>query len=148
MHWNKDYFDMLNVFNEENVEYLIVGAYAMAVSGCPRSTGHIDLWIRPSAANADRVWLALKRFRAPLAKMSARDFELPDLVYQMGVAPQRIDLLTSVSGVEFDEAWQNRKQVEVSGLSVPVLGLSELIANKLATGRAKDLLDVELLRNR
>ncbi|MFO0265198.1 MAG: hypothetical protein ACK53V_26550, partial [Planctomycetota bacterium] len=69
-------------------------------------------------------------------------------VYQMGVAPQRIDLLTSVSGVEFDEAWQNRKQVEVSGLSVPVLGLSELIANKLATGRAKDLLDVELLRNR
>lgn len=114
MYWNKDYFDMLNMFNEEELEYRIVGAYAMAVSGCPRSTGHIDLWIRPSPANAGRVWLALKRFRAPLAKMSARDFELPDLVYQMGVAPQRIDLLTSVSGVEFDKAWQSRKRVEVS----------------------------------
>ncbi len=110
--------------------------------------GDIDLWIRPSAVDADRVWLALKRFRAPLAKMSARDFELPDLVYRMGVAPQRVNLLPSVSGVEFEEAWQNRQQVEVSGLSVPVQGLAELIANKLSTGRAKDLLDVELLRSR
>ena len=148
MSWNKDYFDMLSMFNAENVEYLLVGAYAMAVYGCPRSTGDIDLWIRPTSANAERVWAALKKFRAPLANLTVRDFESLDLVYQMGVAPQRIDLLTALSGVEFEEAWKNRQQVEVSGLPVSVLGLRELIANKLATGRAKDLLDVELLRNR
>src|SRR5688500_13709429 len=94
---------MLSALCEENVEFMVVGAYA-------RATGDIDLWIRRSDENADRVWKALQRFRAPLLNVSKDDLKTPDIVFQIGAAPRRIDILTSISGVEFDQAWPNRSK--------------------------------------
>lgn len=145
---NKNFTDMLSAFGEAGVEYLLVGAYAMAAHGCPRATGDIDFWVRPSEANAKRVWAALEIFGAPLSKVSVSDFRTPDVVYQMGVPPQRIDILTSISGVDFDEAWSERLTVRIDDLSIDVIGIHELYANKLASGRAKDQIDAELLAER
>ena len=145
---NKNFADMLTAFNEAGVEYLVVGAYAMAAHGCPRATGDIDFWVRASEANAKRVWAALEKFGAPLSKVSVSDFFTADIVYQMGVPPQRIDILTSISGVDFAEAWPERLVVQVGDLTVSVIGIHQLYANKLASGRAKDQLDAEILAER
>ena len=145
---NKNFTDMLSAFSEAGVEYLLVGAYAMAAHGCPRATGDIDFWVRASEANAKRVWAALEIFGAPLSKVSVSDFCTPDVVYQMGVPPQRIDILTSISGVDFDEAWPERLMVQIVDLSINVIGIHQLYANKLASGRAKDQLDAEILAER
>jgi hypothetical protein len=106
-----------------------------------------DLWIRRSPENAERVWLALARFRAPLFDLTKSDLVTPDIVFQIGNAPRRIDLLTSIIGVEFDEAWPNRKSITVDGLSISVIGRDELIANKRASGRPKDLADLVWLES-
>lgn len=143
---NPNFKDILCEFNEAGVDYLIVGAYAMAAHGCPRATGDIDLWVRPTEENAVRVWDALKRFGAPMSRVDVKDFRTPDVVYQIGAAPHRIDVLTSISGVAFNTAWENRLEAEIDGLAVPVIGHAELLANKLATGRPKDLVDAALLR--
>ena len=119
----------------------------MAAHGCPRSTGDIGLWVRPSADNARLVWKALKAFGAPTSKMTPEDFTTPDVVYQIGLAPQRIDILTSVSGVEFDAAWSNRTISVLDGIHANVIGRDELLQNKLAAGRPKDLLDADILRS-
>ena len=113
--------------------------------GCPRATGDIDLWVRPTAENAAKVWAALLSFGAPTSGVTPEDFALPDLVYQIGLPPQRIDLLTSIDGVTFDEAWPNRMLVELDGLIVPVIARDELKRNKEATGRPKDRQDLKLL---
>src|SRR6056297_78383 len=123
---NKNFTDMLSAFGEAGVEYLLVGAYAMAAHGCPRATGDIDLWVRASEANAKRVWAALEIFGAPLSKVSVSDFRTPDVVYQMGVPPQRIDILTSISGVDFDVGWSERLTVQIDDLSIDVIGIHEL----------------------
>ncbi|MCG8585469.1 MAG: hypothetical protein MI757_12225 [Pirellulales bacterium] len=138
---------MLSAFAEAEVEYLVVGAYAMAAHGCPRSTGDIDFWVRPTPENAERVWQALKKFGAPTSQISPGDFAEQDVVYQIGVAPQRIDLLTTVSGVEFDDAWPNRIVNDVGGINANVIGRAELVQNKLASGRPKDLLDADILQS-
>ena len=145
---NKNFTDMLSAFSEAQVEYLLVGAYAMAAHGCPRATGDIDFWIRASEANARRVWEALEKFGAPLSEVCTSDFCTAGIVYQMGVPPQRIDILTSISGVEFDEAWPERLTVQIDELSVDVIGIRQLYTNKLAAGRAKDRLDAEILAER
>lgn len=145
---NKNFADILSAFSEVGVEYLLVGAYAMAAHGYPRATGDIDIWVRPSEANAQRVWLALEKFGAPLSKVRVSDFCTPDAVYQMGVPPQRVDILTSISGVDFDQAWPERLVVQIDDLSINVIGIHQLRANKLATGRAKDQLDATLLAER
>ena len=145
---NENFKDILNMLSEAEADYLVVGAYAMAAHGCPRATGDIDIWVRPTEANSARVWAALQAFRAPLSKVTQADFHTPDVVYQIGVAPQRIDILTTISGVDFDEAWPDRFVVVVDGLSVPVIGLSQLYSNKLASARDKDLLDAKLIRDR
>ncbi len=142
---NENFRDILSAFDAENVEYLLVGAYAMAAYGCPRATGDIDFWVNPSAANASRVWSALIRFGAPLGRVTESDFSKLDVVYQMGLPPQRIDLLTSIDGVAFGDAWANRLHTEVGGVAVNVIGKSELRQNKLATGRDKDIRDVAVL---
>ena len=144
---NQDYRDMLSALSEAGVEFLLVGAYAVAAHGYPRATGDLDLWVRPSRENAKRVWAALEAFGAPKSKLTVEDFTAPDVVYQIGVAPRRIDLLTSVSGIEFDAAWQNRVSVELDGLSISVLGRDDLIRNKRATGRTRDLADAEMLES-
>jgi hypothetical protein len=108
----------------------------------------MDLWIRATHDNALRVWNALKRFGAPTSRLSIADLTLPDIVFQIGLPPRRIDLLTSITGLTFDKAWPNRLHIDVDGLRVPVLGRSDLITNKRATARTKDLADVEVLETR
>lgn len=138
---------MLSAFNAAGVDYLVVGAYAMAAHGCPRATGDIDLWIRPTKENATCVWNALLAFGAPTSQVSIEDFCTPDVVYQIGVAPQRIDILTSISGVNFDTAWENRMQSDLDGLSTFVIGRLDLLKNKRALGRPQDLADIEMLKS-
>lgn len=142
---NPDFRDMLSAFCEEGVEFLVVGAYALAAHGHPRATGDLDLWIRPSEENAHRVWQALERFGAPLSQLRLADLQTPDLIFQIGVAPRRIDILTSIEGVEFDEAWPERIEVEIEGLKIPIIGRDHLIKNKKASGRPQDLADVAWL---
>jgi hypothetical protein len=142
---NPDFRDILSAFNAERVEYLLVGAYAVAAHGLPRATGDIDLWIRPSTANAQCVWRALERFGAPLEGMSAGDLEVPEIVVQVGLPPRRIDLMTSIDGVAFESAWRERVMIGVEGIEVPTISRDNLIANKRAAGRPQDLADVARL---
>lgn len=140
-----DFRDMLSAFNDAHVEYLIVGAFAMAGHGLPRATGDLDFWVRSSPENADRIVRALAAFGAPSDLARSRHFLDPDTVVQIGVEPLRIDILTSITGVEFDDAYEARLTAVVDGVSLPILGLDHLIQNKRATARKKDLLDVEWL---
>ena len=138
---NQDFQDILSAFSDAGVEYLLVGAYALSAHGLVRSTGDIDLWVHSTPDNASRVYSALVAFGAPTDKFSIDDFTEPNAVVQLGVPPIRIDILTSVSGVEFDDAWQAKSIVELGGVGVPVMSRAHLIANKKASGRPKDLID-------
>jgi hypothetical protein len=142
---NPDFRDMLSALCDEDAEFLLVGAYAMAAHGLPRATGDMDIWIRRSEENAARVWRALQRFGAPLAGLTRDDLKALDLVFQIGVAPCRIDILTSIDGVQFDEAWSSREVIEVEGLTIGVIGRSHLIRNKKIVGRPQDIVDVAWL---
>lgn len=142
---NPDYRDMLSAFEDAGVEYLLVGAYALAAHGQPRATGDIDLWVHPSSENAGRVMQALQTFGAPLSEVSPEDFAKPEVVFQIGVTPRRIDILTSIEGVEFAEAWKDRMEVDIEGVVVPVLSREHLIRNKRALGRTQDKADLERL---
>ncbi len=110
---NPDYKDILSAFSAEGVEYLLVGAYALAVHGIPRATGDIDILVRPHPDNAVKVWRALKTFGAPLSQITEKELSTPGLVFQFGVAPRRIDLLTSIDGVGFEEAWDGRIEAQI-----------------------------------
>jgi len=123
---NENFRDMLLALNDARVEYLIVGVYALAAHGSPRATGDIDIWVRPDPENAERVWSALVRFGAPIDQITVDDFAAPGIVFQIGLPPERIDVLTMISGVDFHQAWNSRMVVEIDGMSVPVLGLREL----------------------
>jgi hypothetical protein len=128
----------------------VVGAHALAVHGIPRATGDLDVWLETDPQNAARAWRGLLSFGAPVAALGLSEHDLlrPDTVVQVGVPPRRIDLLTALSGVEFAAAWAGRVVHVVAGLSVPFLGRAALIANKRATGRLKDLADLEALGER
>jgi hypothetical protein len=128
----------------------VVGAHALAVHGVVRATGDLDLWVRPDPENAERAWRALARFGASLEAMglTREDLTQPGTVYQIGLPPRRIDLLTEISGVGFDEAWSSKTLKDVEGLQIPFLGRQDLLQNKRASGRAKDLADIELLDRR
>lgn len=145
---NPDYRDILSAFSDEGVEYLLVGAYALAAHGLPRSTGDIDLWVLASPANAERVLRALARFGAPLDDLSAADFTRPDSVVQIGVPPRRIDILTSVAGLSFQDAWPRRLDVVIDGIGIPVLGRADQAVNKRAVGRPQDLADAAWLEGK
>jgi hypothetical protein len=142
---NRDFRDMLSCLKDERVEFIVVGAYALAVHGFPRATGDIDLWVRRSAENARKLIRALAKFGAPLPSLSEEDFTTPDMVVQIGVEPCRIDLLTGIDGVEFDKAWENKVAVAIDDLEIYVLSKADLLRNKLATGRAKDQGDIAWL---
>jgi hypothetical protein len=144
---NEDFIDLLGSLLKVEARFLVVGAYAMAVHGVPRATGDIDIWVSPDQDNAVRVFRALAGFGAPLGSLgvSPRDFAAPDHVIQIGLPPRRIDVLTGVSGLTFDLAWERRESFRFSDFSVPVLGRADLIANKRAAGRPKDLLDLAIL---
>lgn len=147
--FNDDFLDILHALVDAGAEFLIVGAHAMALHGVPRATGDLDLLVRPTTANARRVLRALEAFGAPTDEhgVALADFEVPGNVYQVGLPPRRIDLMTGLSGVEFDDAWASRVEIELEGMSVPFLGLEVLRRNKSATGRDKDLLDLRLLNS-
>ena len=141
---NEDYHDILAALIAHNVRFLIVGAHALAVHGYPRSTVDIDIWIDATEENAARVWRALAEFGAPLDDLdvSQQDLTRHNVVVQLGLPPNRIDILTGVSGLTFDRAWENRVEDSLEAVTVPVLGLADLIENKRATGRDKDRVDV------
>ena len=126
----------------------MVGAYALAFHGFPRATGDIDLWIRRSEDNAQRVWQALTRFGAPLLDLKIEDLQTPQLALQIGLAPRRVDILTSIDGVEFEDAWPDRGQVDIEGLIVSVIGREHLLRNKRAAGRPQDQADILLLESK
>ncbi len=144
---NEDFLDILRALVEAGVEFLVVGAHAMAVHGVPRATGDLDLVARPSRPNAARVIRALRAFGAPIDThgVTQADFEVPGRVYQLGLPPRRVDLLTTLTGVDFEEAWASKVFVDVEGMAIPFLGLDALRRNKAATGRERDLLDLRLL---
>lgn len=145
---NEDFLDLLHALDDAGARYLIVGAHAMAAHGTPRATGHLDVWIEAGRDNAGRVWRALAAFGAPLAAFSAtaQDLAREGVVVQLGVPPRRIDLLTSIDGLAFDAAWRNRFAATVADRSLFFLSYDDLIRNKRATARPKDLLDIELLK--
>jgi hypothetical protein len=145
---NPDFSDILSAFAAVGVEFLVVGAYALAAHGLPRATGDIDLWVRNTSENASRVMAALARFGAPLGNITEDDFTTPGMVVQIGVTPRRIDVLTAIDGVEFNEAWRERIELEIDGLQVPVLSRDHLLRNKHATGRPKDLVDARRLERK
>lgn len=142
---SQDFIDILSAFSEENVEYILVGGYALGFHGYARGTGDIDLWVRPEPANAERVMRALKRFGAPLFEVTNSDFELQGTVFQIGLPPNRIDVITDIAGVDFDTAWPGRKIISHQGLVLPLLEKALLLANKKAMARLKDLNDIAWL---
>ncbi|MGA9997934.1 MAG: DUF6036 family nucleotidyltransferase [Pyrinomonadaceae bacterium] len=139
---NQDFKEMLLCLKDEEVEFIIVGAYALAVHGFPRATGDIDIWVGNSSDNARKIMRALSKFGAPISNLSEEDFTSPDLIIQIGVEPSRIDLLTSIDGVGFDEAWKNKLTIIAADLEVNILSKADLLKNKMATGRAKDQGDI------
>ena len=141
----KDALDLLRAFCAHEVRFLIVGAHALGFYGTPRATGDFDLFVEPSPANARRVMAALEQFGAPLFDLSLEDLSRPGVVFQMGVPPYRIDLNTELTGIDFDEAWSDHGTAMVEGLELNVIGRAAMVKNKRATGRPKDLLDLELL---
>lgn len=143
-----DWADVLVALLEAGARFLVVGAHAMAVHGIPRATQDLDVWVEPTDENASRVWNALAGFGAPLADLGVEvgDFVRPGTVVQLGLPPNRIDVLTEISGVpSFGTAWRDRVEREVSGKRIPFIGRRALITNKRAAGRLKDLADIEAL---
>jgi hypothetical protein len=144
---NRDFVEMLSALRDAGAEYLVVGAHALAAHGRPRATGDLDLWVRPTPANARRVYTALQSFGAPLQDLKVDELASPDLVFQIGVPPARIDVLTSVSGLTFDEAWPDRLTIRIEQVDVPVIGREALIRNKRAAGRPRDVADIAELED-
>lgn len=142
---NQDFLDLLRAFAAHDVRFLIVGAYALAMHGRPRATGDLDVWVDATDGNAARLYAALRKFGAPLGDVSVHDFARPGIVYQIGVVPGRIDILTQLTGLVFDEAWPTRLRGAFGPVDVDFIGRDAFIRNKLATGRDKDRVDVQSL---
>jgi len=140
---NPDFVDLLREFVAAEVRFLIVGAYALALHGRPRATGDLDIWVDPTPENAPRVMRALAAFGAPLAEIAADDFARAGITYQIGVPPGRIDILTELTGLTFAEAWVDRLRRPFDDVNVDFIGRAAFIRNKRATGRPKDLGDIE-----
>ena len=142
---NRDFRDLLAEFNAHNVEFLIVGAHALAAHGYVRATEDLDVWVRPEPENAKKVLAALRAFGAPLHDLTEKDLATPGVVFQIGVAPLRIDVLTAIDGVDFAEAWPGRLITKFADQPIAALSREHLIKNKRAAGRTQDLADVERL---
>ena len=142
---NEDFTDFLTALIEAQARFLVVGAHALAVHGVARATGDLDVWIDATPDNAARVWAALQAFGAPVETLDASvdDLSQPDRVLQLGLPPRQIDVMTDISGVEFDEAWGSKVFQAVGSLDVPFLSRADLVRNKKAAGRTRDLADLE-----
>ncbi len=145
---NRDFRDLLAVFNAHGVEYLVVDAHALGVHGHVRATKDLDVWVRPEADNAKRVLQALHSFGAPLHDLTAADLTEPGLLFQIGLPPLRIDIMTAIDGVDFSMAWPERMLTKFADQPVAVLSRQHLIQNKRASGRMQDLADVEWLEGK
>jgi len=140
---NQDFVDLLRAFIVADVRFLVVGAYALAVHGRPRGTGDMDVWVDATPENAARVMRALAAFGAPLEDVREADFAREGVTYQIGVPPGRIDILTELTGLTFAEAWPDRVQRPFGDTAIDFIGREAFVRNKRATGRAKDLVDIE-----
>ncbi|HJX33886.1 MAG TPA: hypothetical protein VJ373_01795 [Desulfatiglandales bacterium] len=130
---------------EEQVDFMIVGAYALGVHGYPRATGDIDVWVKPNNINSKKLYKALARFGAPLGQINIDEFSTEGIIFQIGVIPRRIDIITKIDGVTYEEADEDKIIVEIEDLKIPVISSEKLIRNKMATGREKDELDIKTL---
>lgn len=144
---NQDFRDIIAEFNARHVEFLLVGTHAVAAHGHVRATRDLNLWVRPSPENAKQVIDALRAFGAPLHDLTEKDRSTPGVIFQIGVEPIRIDILTMIDGVQFDEAWADRMVSRFADQPVGVLSRENLIKNKLAAARTQDLADVEALKS-
>jgi hypothetical protein len=140
---NRDFAEMLRALSDAGADFLVVGAHARAAYGEPRSTKDLDIWVRPTPENASRVWKALVTYGAPMSDLTVKDLAQPGLVFQLGVEPYRIDILTELTALTFEEAWGNRVTGDFAGATYPVIGKRDFILNKRATGRLQDLADAE-----
>jgi predicted nucleotidyltransferase len=142
---NNDYKEMLSALCEEKVKFILVGAYALAIQGYPRATMDIDFWVATTKENAAAIMRALERFGAPLDNITITDFQAENIIFQVGVEPRRIDIITSIDGVNFEDAFEHSILVDIDGIQVHVISKEDIIINKRASGRTKDLADVEML---
>lgn len=145
MRLDPDFSEFIECCVARDVRFLIVGGYALAAHGHPRFTKDLDVWLWLGSGNARRVVDALDDFGFGSLGLTANDFEVPGAVVQLGYPPKRIDLLTSIDGVAFDDCWAARMEIEVGGLLIPFIDLPNLVANKRASGRPQDLADVAAL---
>ena len=143
---NEDYKEMLQILLNNKIKFLIVGAYAMGAQGYPRATGDFDIWVEPSPENSKKVYNSLAEFGAPLEQINTETFIKKGIIFQIGVVPRRVDILTFIDGVKFDKAYKNKENIEIEGITIPFLSKENIIKNKKATGREKDKLDVKYLR--
>lgn len=142
----KDFIDFLSILNRNKVRYLVIGGYALAAHDRPRYTGDLDIWVRPEIENAERTVKAIEEFGFASLEISKEDFLTSKYFVQIGYEPVRIDITSDISGVTFDEAFPNRKVVELEGIEIPFIGVQDLIKNKIASGRDQDLVDVKRLK--
>lgn len=145
MELDQDFNEFVELFIAHEVRFLIVGGYALAAHGVPRATGDLDAWVLADKGNADRIVVALQAFGFGDIGVDSDDFDRQDSVVQLGYPPYRIDILTSIDGVDFEAAWQRRTEVRIGNLNVPFIGREDLIANKRAAGRPQDIVDVDRL---
>jgi nucleotidyltransferase DUF2204 len=145
---SKDLREFVELLNANKVEYVVVGAFAVAFYGVPRYTADLDLLVRPTKANGERILSTLRQFGFGDVQIEPSDFSGPDKIVQLGVSPNRVDLLTSITGVSFEEVWSTRKNGDLDGITVSFIGPSSLIKNKEQTGRPRDLGDADELKKR
>ena len=143
---NEDYKEMLQILLNNKVKFLVVGAYAMGIHGYPRATGDLDIWVEASTENSEKIYQSLSEFGAPLSEVTKSTFREQGIVFQIGVAPRRIDIITKIDGVDFKKASSDKQETEVEGIKIPFLSKKNLIKNKESTGREKDKLDAKYLR--
>ena len=143
----QDFEDFVKLLNKHQVDYMVVGGYALAFHGKPRHTGDLDIWINSSEANAEKLVLAIKEFGLPSLGLTKSDFMQDGYVTQIGYPPLRIDILNTIDGVKFEDAFPNKLFVDVNGIEVKYIGLKEFIENKTASGRSQDIADLKEIKN-
>jgi len=143
---NEDYKEMLQILLSNEVKFLIVGAYALGAYGYPRATGDVDIWVDATIENSKRIYRSLSEFSAPISDITENTFAEKGIIFQIGVAPRRIDIITHIDGVIFQEAYESRENIEIEKLTIPFISKKDLIKNKQSTGREKDKLDANYLK--
>ena len=143
---NEDYKEMLQILLSNEVKFLIVGAYALGAYGYPRATGDVDIWVDATIENSKRIYRSLSEFSVPISDITENTFAEKGIIFQIGVAPRRIDIITHIDGVIFQEAYESRENIEIEKLTIPFISKGDLIKNKQSTGREKDKLDANYLK--